>query len=89
MVTKPNYTGNGIATTLWDMVDKEAEKLVWRCNPKNEKSADFYNKECDGLQKTEDWIVYWKNLQPEEIEEAVNYALSKKPTLIESDSHGP
>ena len=42
---------------------------------------DFYKKQCDGMQKAGNWIIYWKGLNLEDIKIGIKYALSKKETL--------
>lgn len=76
------FQGKGLGKKMLELVDESSKKLVWRAK-ENNPINDFYKKQCDGMQKVKNWIIYWKGLNFEEIEIAVNYALSKKETLGE------
>jgi acetylglutamate synthase len=88
IVVFKEHRGKKIAKRIWEEMSKDCKKLVWRAkrvNPFNQ----FYSEECDGLQKIGIWLVYWKGLDSKELEKGINYAMGKKPTLVESISTTP
>jgi len=80
IVVRKESQGNGIGKELLQYLNQT--KLIWRAKPQNPINAS-YMKHCDGMQKQDGWIVYWKGLNPEEIAQGIAYAMSKKPTLEE------
>lgn len=82
IVVANQHQGNGIGKELWNILNGDGKKLIWRAKPGN-KIHDFYYKQCDGLQKVDGWFIYWKGLLPDEMEAGIKYALNKKPTLEE------
>lgn len=76
------YHGNGIGKKLWEELHGDNKKIVWRAK-ENNPINDFYIKQCEGMQKVSGWIIYWRNLTPEELKKAIKYALKKKQTMEE------
>ncbi|MBD3310798.1 GNAT family N-acetyltransferase [Candidatus Woesearchaeota archaeon] len=85
IVVGRQHQGNGIGRHLWYILLRDAEKLVWRARPDNPISR-FYEDQCDGKQKADAWMIYWKGLTPRELAKGIGYALAKKPTLVEHDA---
>ncbi len=73
--------GTGLGKSLWDAVIKKYNTLTWRSAIDNIFNK-FYFKNCDGMIKKNNWIVYWKNLPDEKILDIVNKISSIKKTLI-------
>lgn len=69
----PVAQGEGIGRDLWEVLSARHPALFWRASPDNP-IADWYARECDGLQRGPDWIVYWRGVDsatiPKLIEEA-------------------
>ena len=70
----------GIGKKLWGALVSNHSKFVWRAN-NNNPINDFYREHCDGMQKIEGWIIYWKGLNHDELEKGIGYAISKKKTM--------
>jgi hypothetical protein len=58
----PVAQGEGIGRDLWEAVVARHDALYWRADPKNP-IADWYARECDGLQRTQRWVVYWRGVE--------------------------
>jgi hypothetical protein len=69
--------GEGIGRDLWEALTAGHPALYWRASPDNP-IADWYARECDGLQRNQDWIVYWRGVDSAAI-----------PTLIEDARKRP
>lgn len=74
--------GNGIGKKLWQEFGAQSKKLIWRAKENNPINL-FYQKNCDGFQKVGDWIMYWKGLSQEELQQAIAYAAAKKSSFEE------
>lgn len=68
--------GLGIGRDIWMALIKDHKKLFWRCNP-DKFISNWYVKQCDGMQKTKEWNVYWIGLAPHEIGPALEFALNQ------------
>lgn len=79
-VTNP-LQGTGLGKSLWLEVNKKHLKLIWRANPHNPFNT-FYVKNCDGMKKGPNWIVYWKNLSDDELLSSIKAVENLKKTLI-------
>lgn len=80
------FQGKGVGKELFQESLKISNgKLFWRCNPKNP-IRKWYSliveKNNGGFFEGEDWIIYWTNLEKEEIPKCIKYALKKEKTLI-------
>lgn len=69
--------GLGVGRDLWDEILKNHKKIFWRSDPANF-ITHWYIKQCDGMQKTRNWHVFWKGLDQTQIAAAVTYALEQK-----------
>jgi acetylglutamate kinase len=72
----PVARGEGIGRDLWEAVLARHPSLYWRVDPKNP-IADWYARECDGLQRTEHWIVFWRGVDRHRIPELIERACSR------------
>jgi acetylglutamate kinase len=68
--------GEGLGRDLWQDVTSDYPQLYWRARPKNP-IVPWYLEQCDGMQRTEDWLVFWKGLPPDRIAAALSYALAQ------------
>jgi acetylglutamate synthase len=65
----------GIGRDLWNEIIKSHKVIFWRSKP-DKFITHWYVKQCDGMHKTDKWIVYWIGIKPSEITTAIEYALS-------------
>lgn len=72
----PEAQGEGIARELWDEMARDNPVVFWRARPGNS-IVPWYERLCDGLERTADWHVYWKGLAHERIPEAIAFALAQ------------
>lgn len=66
--------GEGLGRDLWQLVIGDYPTLFWRTRNDNP-ILPFYLQECDGMERTEKWHVFWKGLAAERIPEAIETAL--------------
>jgi acetylglutamate kinase len=67
--------GEGIALDLWHHVTKKCTSLFWRAKPKNPVRKWYYEK-ADGILKFNEWYLFWRNLDGEQIKMAKDYCLN-------------
>jgi acetylglutamate kinase len=73
--------GEGLGKTVWAKLIEQNPKMFWRCKPGN-KINGFYFKHATGCYKTKQWNIFWYGLDDfKQIEQCVEYALSKPATL--------
>jgi acetylglutamate kinase len=53
--------GEGLARTVWSLIEKNHEQLVWRSRSTNSFNS-FYHDEADGSVRRGEWTVFWKGL---------------------------
>lgn len=75
-----SYAKNGLGKNLWSILNGDGEKILWRAKNDN-KINSFYDKHCTGFHKTDDWRVYWKGLNSQELMDGIEFAINKKETL--------
>lgn len=71
----PEARGDGLARDIWDAVEGHIPAFFWRSrqgNPFN----DWYLGVCDGMHRTDEWRVFWKGLEPQQIQSAISAALN-------------
>lgn len=81
----PVAQGEGIGRDLWEAVIARHHALYWRANPKNP-IADWYARECDGMQRTERWVVYWRGVEGRYIPGLIDAACARPSDFTESAS---
>jgi hypothetical protein len=69
--------GLGIGRDLWTEITKHHQKIFWRSNP-DKFITNWYVKQCDGMHKTKDWVVFWKGIDQSKITSAIEFALSQE-----------
>lgn len=65
--------GEGLARDLWESFTQNISVFYWRSRLKNPFN-DWYMKNCDGMQKKDDWRVFWNGIDPEDVAKAVTNA---------------
>ncbi|MBI5001811.1 acetylglutamate kinase [Candidatus Woesearchaeota archaeon] len=53
--------GNGLAKAMWSFVKMKYPSLIWRSSVNNPIN-NWYFKNCDGVEKSNTWIIFWYNL---------------------------
>lgn len=76
--------GNGLGKTMWNFMRKRYDTLIWRAAPSNPIS-NWYLKNCDGMQKSGDWVIFWYNLDRSRALKLVPVISRMKRTLVEMD----
>ena len=66
--------GNGLGKAIWHVIKNMYPSLIWRSSITNPINS-WYFKNCDGAQKSDEWIVFWYNVNWEKVRELV-------PTII-------
>ncbi|MFC1733842.1 GNAT family N-acetyltransferase [candidate division KSB1 bacterium] len=79
-VVAKQHHGNGIGKEIWSEMAAQEKRIFWRAKSDNPINK-FYASVCDGMQKANGWNVYWVGLNPNELKNAIDYALAKKNTL--------
>jgi len=74
------YQGTGLARSLWNQAATHYPTLTWRAATTNPFNL-FYAKECDGMMRGAQWIVYWRGLPPEQVPELTKQITALPPTL--------
>jgi len=67
--------GEGLARDIWDVVVDKNPRIFWRSRMKNPFN-EWYMKTCDGMQIAGDWRIFWRGLNPEEIQLAIEAAVN-------------
>jgi acetylglutamate kinase len=70
--------GEGIGGDIWGVMVREYPRFFWRARPDNP-ITPWYARQCDGLARFPEWHVFWRNLPPEGIPDALAYALAQPP----------
>jgi hypothetical protein len=79
--------GEGIGRDLWEALTLDHPALYWRADPKNP-IVDWYARECDGMQRTQDWIVYWRGVSEGQIPDLIKDASSRKLDFLPPELEG-
>ena len=73
-------TGTGLGKQLWLETIKKTDKYIWRCSPNNP-FLPFYINNSDGHENHQEWIVFWVNLTPKEVEKYSSIIITKPSYL--------
>jgi hypothetical protein len=68
--------GEGIGQDLWGALCADYASLVWRARHDNP-IRPWYERNCQGRFESGTWTVYFRGLRPEQVSQAVEYALSQ------------
>jgi acetylglutamate kinase len=74
--------GEGLARDIWEEFTQNIPVFYWRSRFKNPFN-DWYMKNCDGMQKKNDWRVFWNGIEPESVAKAVTTALQAPQDFTE------
>ncbi len=66
--------GLGIATELWQELQKHNDKIFWRSRNTNA-MIRWYTDVCDGFWRDKKWTVFWKNIPTQSVSTIVNFCL--------------
>ena len=66
--------GEGIGGDLWDTLTADNPLLFWRSRRLNPIDP-WYIRQCDGMQRQGEWNVFWRGFAPDQIADALAYAL--------------
>ncbi len=73
--------GEGLGKVLWEKVREQHPSLHWRARPENTING-FYFKNADGCIKSDEWNIFWYGLDRfKDIEQCVEQAKKKIPTV--------
>ncbi len=75
--------GNGLGKAIWHLVKKLYPSLIWRSSINNQIN-NWYFKNCDGAHKTDEWIVFWYNLDYPTVLELMPVVSNLPATLVKS-----
>lgn len=67
--------GEGIGSDLWTAMTREHPSFFWRSRPDNP-ITPWYAKQCEGLQRTAEWHVFWRGIALDRIAAIVRWALA-------------
>ena len=67
--------GEGLARDIWDKMCAATPAFFWRSRRDNPFS-DWYMKQCDGMQTSGEWRVFWIGLEAPEVPGAIIAASS-------------
>jgi GNAT superfamily N-acetyltransferase len=65
--------GEGIGSDLWEAVVQAHPTLFWRSRRDNPINA-WYVRQCDGLQRSGRWTVFWRGFAPHILADAIAFA---------------
>jgi hypothetical protein len=65
--------GEGFGRDLWRALGDDYPSLFWRSRPANP-ITPWYHQQCDGMQRIEGWVVFWRGLPVDKIAAAIAYA---------------
>ena len=80
-----NARGEGLARDIWNALTAEVPRFAWRSRGGNGFN-DFYLAHCDGMQRSGDWTIFWRALEPDEIAGAVAAVAAEGEDFLPSDS---
>lgn len=68
--------GEGLAQDLWQVV-ADGRPLFWRAR-RGSAVERWYVRIADGVQRTEKWSIYWKDVPPEQIGFVIQYCVERE-----------
>ena len=73
--------GEGLGRDLWARLQADQRTIFWRARPANPIVA-WYDKLGDGMVRLPGWNVYWKNLPPSRIPDAITWATAQPIDIL-------
>lgn len=75
--------GEGLARDIWDKMRGQVPAFFWRSRMSNPFS-EWYMRQCDGMQISGDWRVFWVGLDAPEVPGAIIAAASSRDDFVET-----
>ncbi len=75
--------GLGIGRDLWNRMTHLHKQIFWRSRP-DKFINQWYIKQCDGMHRTSDWIVFWKGIPTDQIQNVIAFALDQPIDFVDS-----
>jgi len=72
----PVAQGEGMGRDLWQAIVREHPSFLWRARPDNP-IARWYAEQCDGMIRSERWLVFWRGLPASRAEDVVRELVSR------------
>ncbi len=60
---EPVAQGEGMGRDVWQAFAREVPSFIWRARSNNP-ICSWYAQQCDGMQRTERWTVFWRGVDP-------------------------
>lgn len=79
--------GLGLGRDLWEVVTAHHPSLYWRSRPNNPVNS-WYESQCEGRTRANQWIVYWRGIPPERIPQLVRSA-EQQPVDFQAPASAP
>jgi bifunctional N-acetylglutamate synthase/kinase len=67
--------GEGIGRDLWQALTRDYPAFFWRSRAANP-ITPWYVQQCDGMLRTDPWIIFWRGLAPADLPAAITRAQS-------------
>ncbi|HTM19313.1 MAG TPA: hypothetical protein VL172_02360 [Kofleriaceae bacterium] len=67
--------GEGIGRDLWQALTRDYPAFFWRSRATNP-ITPWYVQQCDGMLRTDPWIIFWRGLSPTDLPAAITWAQS-------------
>lgn len=67
--------GEGIGRDLWQALTGDFPSFFWRSRATNP-ITPWYVQQCDGMLRADPWVIFWRNLPPDQLAAAITYARS-------------
>ena len=74
--------GEGIGRDIWNEMKRTHKTIFWRAKPENP-IHKWYAKECQGMDKGNDWNIYWINLEVEKTPKVCKYLRTQSQDFME------
>ena len=73
---EPVAQGEGIGQDLWQALLRDHPAVFWRARPDNP-IVGWYTSLSDGMQRTPDWLVFWRGIEPAQIADVIAEAVAR------------
>lgn len=73
--------GNGLAKAMWSFVKMKYPSLIWRSSVNNPIN-NWYFKNCDGVEKSNSWIIFWYNIDRSTVNALIPIIKALPATLV-------
>jgi len=83
-VVDPVAQGEGMGRDIWQAMILEQPSVIWRARSKNP-ICSWYAWQCDGMVRRGYWTVYWRGVEPDQVQAVVDLMLSRPEDLIRLD----